>query len=173
MQSALYVSCRPVRDRAERCHAASPHPAQNHTGPPALAARIRSHAAGRTPLTRHTTTPPQRLPTLHGLARDSPCTGRRVPGSVAGEARLSPDAAAPALWWFERRTLRTATREIPITRAISRLLTPFACSSRIVVRCAWLNMFLLRSDGFGGGAGFECGRSDTARLRAAGDPTPW
>ena len=50
---------------------------------------------------------------------------------------------------FERRTLRTATREIPSTRAISRLLTPCACSSRIVVRCAWLNMrFLLRSDGF-------------------------
>src|SRR5450755_1888450 len=50
---------------------------------------------------------------------------------------------------FERRTLRTATREIPSTRAISRLLTRCACSSRIVVRCAWLNMrFLLRWDLF-------------------------
>src|SRR5260370_59057 len=46
---------------------------------------------------------------------------------------------------FERRTLRTAMREIPSTRAISRLLTCCAFSSRIVVRCAWLNMrFLLR-----------------------------
>src|SRR6202171_5309335 len=50
---------------------------------------------------------------------------------------------------LERRTLRTATREIPSTRAISRLLTCCAFSSRIVVRCAWLNMwFLLRLDGF-------------------------
>src|SRR5579872_54434 len=47
---------------------------------------------------------------------------------------------------FERRTFRTATREIPITRAISRLLTPCVYSSRIVVRCAWLNMLVpLRS----------------------------
>src|ERR1700730_17183283 len=50
---------------------------------------------------------------------------------------------------LERRTLRTATREIPSTRAISRLLTPCVFSSRIVVRCAWLNMrFLLREDFF-------------------------
>src|SRR6266581_4595909 len=46
---------------------------------------------------------------------------------------------------LERRTLRTARREIPNTRAISRLLTCCAFSSRIVVRCAWLNMrFFLR-----------------------------
>src|SRR5450759_5023596 len=46
---------------------------------------------------------------------------------------------------LERSTLRTATREIPSTRAISRLLTCCTFSSRIVVRCAWLNMrFLLR-----------------------------
>ena len=45
--------------------------------------------------------------------------------------------------------MRTATREIPSTRAISRLLTCCAFSSRIVVRCAWLNMrFLLREDFF-------------------------
>src|SRR6266581_826654 len=50
---------------------------------------------------------------------------------------------------LERRTLRTARREIPNTRAISRLLTCCAFSSRIVVRCAWLNMgFLLRLDFF-------------------------
>ena len=50
---------------------------------------------------------------------------------------------------FARRTWRTATREIPSTRAISRLLTPFVCSSRIVVRCAWLNMcFRLREKSF-------------------------
>src|SRR5579871_1249310 len=41
---------------------------------------------------------------------------------------------------FERRTRRTVTREIPITRAISRFATPCVCNSRIVVRCAWLNM---------------------------------
>src|ERR1017187_4067577 len=35
-------------------------------------------------------------------------------------------------------------------REISRLLTPFACNSRIAVRCAWLSMFrfLLLSDSF-------------------------
>src|SRR6266567_6123557 len=50
---------------------------------------------------------------------------------------------------LERRTLRTATREIPSTRAISRLLTCCVLSSRIAVRCAWLNMrFLLRLDFF-------------------------
>src|SRR5271166_2533404 len=50
---------------------------------------------------------------------------------------------------FDRRTWRTATREIPSTRVISRLLTPLACSSRIAVRCAWLNMwFFLRLDFF-------------------------
>src|SRR5437879_2324282 len=50
--------------------AASPRRAQNHTGPPKVAARIQFCAAGRTPLTRHTTTPLRlRLPTPHGLAR--------------------------------------------------------------------------------------------------------
>ena len=100
MRSAPCVSCRPVRDRVERCHAASPRQAQNRIGPPALAARIRFRAAGRTPLTRHRITPRRRRPpTPHGLARDSPCTCRKAPGSVAGEVRLSPDAATPALWW--------------------------------------------------------------------------
>src|SRR6266702_2924072 len=32
------------------------------------------------------------------------------------------------------------------TRAISRLLTPWACNSRIVVRWCWLNMFFLLWD---------------------------
>ena len=44
---------------------------------------------------------------------------------------------------FDRTTLRAVGREIPNIRAISRLLTPWALSSRIVVRCAWLNMLLL------------------------------
>ena len=49
---------------------------------------------------------------------------------------------------FERRTLRTVRRDSCNTRAISRLLTPFALSSRIAVRCAWLSMlgFLFLSD---------------------------
>src|SRR5882724_2824631 len=42
---------------------------------------------------------------------------------------------------FARRTLRTVRRDNFSTRAISRLLTPFALSSRIAVRCAWLSMF--------------------------------
>ena len=37
---------------------------------------------------------------------------------------------------FERRTWRTATREIPSTRAISRFATACLSSSRIVVRWA-------------------------------------
>src|SRR5436853_6040217 len=69
---------------------------------------------------------------------------------------------------LERRTLRTATQEIPSTRAISRLLTCCAFSSRIVVRCAWLNMRFLfrRCDG----VVFECDRSGAAQLRIADDP---
>src|ERR1019366_8869234 len=49
-----------------------------------------------------------------------------------------------------RRTLRTVRRDSCNTRAISRLLTPFAFSSRIAVRCAWLSMlaFLFLSDPF-------------------------
>jgi len=44
---------------------------------------------------------------------------------------------------FDRRTLRTVSREIPSTRAISCLLTFRASSSRIVVRCALLNILWL------------------------------
>src|SRR5947209_6133937 len=49
---------------------------------------------------------------------------------------------------LERSTLRTVGRDKRSTRAISCLLTPFALSSRIAVRCAWLSMFrlLLPSD---------------------------
>src|SRR3954471_17323661 len=51
---------------------------------------------------------------------------------------------------FSRSTLRTVGRDKRSTCAISRLLTPFALSSRIAVRCAWLSMFffLLLSDSF-------------------------
>lgn len=44
--------------------------------------------------------------------------------------------------------MRTLRRDTFNTRAISRVDTPFALNSRIVVRCAWLNMlyFLLLSD---------------------------
>jgi len=44
--------------------------------------------------------------------------------------------------------LRTVKRDSFNTRALSRLLTPFAFSSRIVVRCVWLSMsrFLFLSD---------------------------
>ena len=51
---------------------------------------------------------------------------------------------------FERSTLRTVRRDSRSTCAISCLLTPFALSSRIAVRCAWLSMFrlLLLSDSF-------------------------
>jgi len=41
---------------------------------------------------------------------------------------------------FHRRTLRTVGREIPSPRAVSRWLSPGLFSSRIVVRCAGLNM---------------------------------
>src|SRR5712692_6289756 len=49
---------------------------------------------------------------------------------------------------FDRSTLRTVSRDNCSTRAISRLVTPFALSSRIAVRCAWLSMlgFLFLSD---------------------------
>src|SRR5450631_2631445 len=51
---------------------------------------------------------------------------------------------------LERSTLRTVRRDNRSTCAISRLLTPFALSSRTAVRSAWLSMFpfLLLSDGF-------------------------
>src|SRR5450756_2293501 len=51
---------------------------------------------------------------------------------------------------LDRSTLRTVSRDNRSTCAISRLLTPFAFSSRIAVRCAWLSMFrlLLLSDSF-------------------------
>ena len=51
---------------------------------------------------------------------------------------------------FERSTLRTVSRDNRSTCAISCLLTPFALSSRIAVRCAWLSMFrlLFLSDSF-------------------------
>src|SRR4249920_1030741 len=44
---------------------------------------------------------------------------------------------------LERSTLRTVRRDKRSTCAISCLLTPFALSSRIAVRCAWLSMFRL------------------------------
>src|SRR5450759_2666683 len=44
---------------------------------------------------------------------------------------------------FERSTLRTVNRDTCSTCPISRLLTSFALSSRIAVRCAWLSMFRL------------------------------
>src|ERR1017187_8852482 len=51
---------------------------------------------------------------------------------------------------FERSTLPTVRRDSCSTCEISRLLTPFAFSSRIAVLCAWLSMFrfLLLSDSF-------------------------
>src|SRR5205814_4905162 len=83
------------RVRGETCHAEVPPRAQNHTGPPAWAARIRFRAAGRKPLTRYTITARRPPAVPHGLARDSPCTARKAPGSVAGGVRLSPlDAVA-------------------------------------------------------------------------------
>src|ERR1019366_1782465 len=86
-----------VIDHGETCHADPPRRAQNHSDPPALAARSRFRAAGRTPLTRYTTTPRRPPPTPHGLARDSPCTGRKAPGSVAGKARPSRFGAVPVV----------------------------------------------------------------------------
>src|SRR5271169_5814559 len=56
---------------------------------------------------------------------------------------------------LERRTLRTVRRLTFSIRAISRLLTCWAFSSRIALRCGWLNMrFLRRFSGwdFGGQA---------------------
>src|ERR1035441_10658020 len=44
---------------------------------------------------------------------------------------------------LDRSTLRTVSRDSRSTCAISCLLTPFALSSRIAVRCAWLSMFRL------------------------------
>src|SRR5208283_3986287 len=51
---------------------------------------------------------------------------------------------------FSRSTLRTVRRDMRSTCAISCLLTPFALSSRIAVRWAWLSIFrlLLLSDSF-------------------------
>jgi hypothetical protein len=42
---------------------------------------------------------------------------------------------------FDRKTLRTLSRDSFSTRAISRVAMPFSCSSRIAVRCDWLNIF--------------------------------
>ena len=46
--------------------------------------------------------------------------------------------------------MRTVGRDTRSTRAISCLLTPFALSSRIALRCAWLSLFrfLFLSDSF-------------------------
>src|SRR5664279_4758091 len=51
---------------------------------------------------------------------------------------------------LDRSTLRTVSRDNRSTWAISCMLTPFAFSSRIAVRCAWLSMFrlLLLPDSF-------------------------
>ena len=43
---------------------------------------------------------------------------------------------------FERSTLRTLSRDTLSTRAISRLDTPLAFSSRIVVLCDWLSIVI-------------------------------
>src|SRR5436309_2742078 len=55
---------------------------------------------------------------------------------------LSPDAAALALWWS-----LIAGLCVP-PRGRSPALTPRACSSRIVARCAWLNIRLLLREVF-------------------------
>jgi hypothetical protein len=43
---------------------------------------------------------------------------------------------------FDRKTRRTVRREVDSRREISRLLISWARSSKIVLRCAWLNMRL-------------------------------
>jgi len=98
-RSAPCVSCRPVPARAATCHAGVPRRAQTHTVPPLRAAGTRCRDAGRTPSMRDTTTLRHPPAVPHGLARDSPCTGRKAPGSVGGRVRLSPDAATPARRW--------------------------------------------------------------------------
>src|SRR5450759_2040622 len=92
------------------------------------------------------------------LATRSSWTRTRFPLHDTKRSRICSryGSAFSALWIsgtlveFERSTLRTVRRDNRSTCAISRLLTPFALSSRIAVRCAWLSMFrlLLLSDSF-------------------------
>ena len=98
--------------------------------------------ADRTPSTPDTTTPRRPPAVPHGLARDSPCTWSKAPGSVRGAVRLSPSAAiSGTLVEFERRTLRTAhVARSPAPARFRVCSLPARCSSRIAVRCAWLNM---------------------------------
>ena len=85
------------------------------------------------------------------LAARSSCTRTRFPLQVLSNSRIcwrwgsafSGRSSAGTWVEFERRILRTVSRLMFSTRAISLRLTPCACSSRIVVRCAWLNMLLL------------------------------
>src|SRR5450756_2293069 len=83
------------------------------------------------------------------LATRSSWTRTRFPLHDFKRSRIcSPYGAAFSARWisgtlleFERSTVRTVCRDTCSTWAISRLLTPFALSSRIAVRCAWLSMF--------------------------------
>src|SRR5450759_4986764 len=83
------------------------------------------------------------------LAARSSWTRTRFPLHDFKRSRIcSPYGSAFSARWisgtlleFERSTVRTVCRDTCSTWAISRLLTPFALSSRIAVRCAWLSMF--------------------------------
>src|SRR5665811_511263 len=91
-------------------------------------------------------------------ATNSSWTGTRFPLHDVKRSRICSryGSAFSARWIsgtlveLERSTLRTLSRDRRSTCAISCLLTPFALSSRIAVRCAWLSMFrlLLLSDSF-------------------------
>src|SRR5215468_6762984 len=88
----------PAPPHAEKCRAEALCPEESPGGPAVRAAGIRSRAAGKRPSTPHTTTVRHPPSVPHGLARDSPCSDRTAPRSVAGRARLSPGAATPARW---------------------------------------------------------------------------
>src|SRR5450759_809743 len=83
------------------------------------------------------------------LAVRSSWTRTRFPLHDFKRSRIcSPYGSAFSARWisgtlleFERSTVRTVCRDTCSTWAISRLLAPFALSSRIAVRCAWLSMF--------------------------------
>src|ERR1035438_7443062 len=92
------------------------------------------------------------------LAASSSWTRTRFPLQAGKRSRIScrygsafSGRGISGTWVeFERSTLRTVGRDSCSTRAISCLLTPFALSSRIAVRCAWLSMLgcLFLSDSF-------------------------
>ncbi len=98
-RSGPFVSCRPVPPRGVRYRAASPRPARSDTGLTPRAAPVRSRAAGRTPSRPDMIARRPRPSVPHGLARDSPCTCRKVPGSVGGGVRPSRSVAVPAPRW--------------------------------------------------------------------------